>query len=167
VAAGFVPATYIRTTDVDRRFAAHRDYLEREGAEVERYADLVREHGALQARSGPLRAPCRSLPVERHATISPWFPPVSSALRDPTAACGSGGISIERLLAAYRRGTSPGHGASRPWWSPIAQRTHPQELRWLAQSSQRLRNRGTVPPSNTAFRRGVAACAEPRASGRT
>ncbi|HZF15685.1 MAG TPA: GNAT family N-acetyltransferase [Steroidobacteraceae bacterium] len=46
VARGFVPATvYSNHWIVDRRFAAAiADYLEREGAEVERYADLVREH---------------------------------------------------------------------------------------------------------------------------
>lgn len=46
VARGFVPTTvYSNHWIVDRRFAAAiSDYLEREGAEVDRYTELVREH---------------------------------------------------------------------------------------------------------------------------
>jgi predicted N-acyltransferase len=46
VARGFVPATvYSNHWIADRRFAAAiSDYLEREGAEVDRYTELVREH---------------------------------------------------------------------------------------------------------------------------
>jgi predicted N-acyltransferase len=53
VARGFVPtAVYSNHWIADRRFAAAiADYLEREGAEVERYASLVREHVPYKRKS--------------------------------------------------------------------------------------------------------------------
>ncbi|MDR2689804.1 MAG: leucyl/phenylalanyl-tRNA--protein transferase [Azoarcus sp.] len=49
------------------------------------------------------------------------FPPLSTALRDPNGLlCAGGGLSVERLLAAYRRGIFPWFSAGEPllWWSP-------------------------------------------------
>ena len=53
VARGFVPTTvYSNHWIADRRFAAAiGDYLEREGAEIERYASLVREHVPYKRKS--------------------------------------------------------------------------------------------------------------------
>jgi leucyl/phenylalanyl-tRNA--protein transferase len=49
------------------------------------------------------------------------FPPVDTALCDPNGLlCAGGGLSPERLLAAYRRGIFPWFSEGEPvlWWSP-------------------------------------------------
>ncbi|HZF15684.1 MAG TPA: leucyl/phenylalanyl-tRNA--protein transferase [Steroidobacteraceae bacterium] len=98
-----------------------------------------------------------------------WFPPVSSALRDPDGLLAAGGgLSIERLLAAYRRGIFPWYNEGQPvlWWSPDPRSVLiPQELRCSRSLRKSLRNRGYRTSIDTAFVEVVAACAEPRASG--
>ena len=49
------------------------------------------------------------------------FPPVENALREPDGLLAAGGdLSVERLLAAYRRGIFPWYSEGQPllWWSP-------------------------------------------------
>jgi leucyl/phenylalanyl-tRNA--protein transferase len=49
------------------------------------------------------------------------FPPLAAALREPNGLlCAGGGLSPERLLAAYRRGIFPWFSEGEPilWWSP-------------------------------------------------
>ncbi len=49
------------------------------------------------------------------------FPPISEALTDPDGLLAAGGdLSVERLLAAYRRGIFPWYDHTQPilWWSP-------------------------------------------------
>jgi leucyl/phenylalanyl-tRNA--protein transferase len=50
-----------------------------------------------------------------------WFPPSSSALSEPNGLLAVGGdLSVERLLAAYKRGIFPWFNPGQPilWWSP-------------------------------------------------
>ena len=49
------------------------------------------------------------------------FPPVEEALEDPGGLLAVGGdLSVDRLLAAYRRGIFPWYESPQPilWWSP-------------------------------------------------
>jgi leucyl/phenylalanyl-tRNA--protein transferase len=47
------------------------------------------------------------------------FPPVESALKEPSGLlCAGGDLSAERLLEAYRRGVFPWYSGDEPvlWW---------------------------------------------------
>ncbi len=98
-----------------------------------------------------------------------WFPPVTSALKDPDGLLAAGGgLSTERLLAAYRRGIFPWYNEGQPvlWWSPDPRSVlFPEEFRRSRSLRRSIRNRGYRTEINTAFADVVAACAEPRASG--
>lgn len=98
-----------------------------------------------------------------------WFPPVDAALKDPDGLLAAGGgLSMERLLAAYRRGIFPWYNAGQPvlWWSPDPRSVlFPSEFRISRSLRKSQRNRGYQTRINTAFDAVIAACAEPRASG--
>jgi leucyl/phenylalanyl-tRNA--protein transferase len=101
----------------------------------------------------------------------PWlrsgaFPPIESALADPNGLLAAGGdLSAERLLAAYREGIFPWYSEGQPilWWSPdprmvlfAADFRAPRSLRKvIAQRRFEIR-------VDSAFRRVIEACAEPR-----
>ncbi|MGH8263788.1 MAG: leucyl/phenylalanyl-tRNA--protein transferase [Steroidobacteraceae bacterium] len=98
-----------------------------------------------------------------------WFPPVETALKDPDGLLAAGGgLSTERLLAAYRRGIFPWYNAGQPvlWWSPDPRCVlYPEEFRLSHSLAKSLRNRGYSTRIDAAFADVIAACAEPRASG--
>lgn len=94
------------------------------------------------------------------------FPPVETALREPDGLLAAGGdLSVERLLAAYRKGVFPWYDEGQPllWWSPdprcvfekgdfhLSRRLYKE----LKQSSIELR-------FNTVFGDVLRACAGPR-----
>jgi leucyl/phenylalanyl-tRNA--protein transferase len=102
----------------------------------------------------------------------PWlrtdaFPPIDTALADPNGLLAAGGdLSAERLLAAYRHGIFPWYSDGQPilWWSPdprmvlfVAEFRLPRSLRKVV-AQQRFEIR-----IDSAFRRVIEACAEPRA----
>lgn len=102
----------------------------------------------------------------------PWlragaFPPIDTALADPNGLLAAGGdLSAERLLAAYRQGIFPWYSDGQPilWWSPdprmvlfVAEFRVPRSLRKVV-AQRRFEIR-----VDSAFRRVIEACAEPRA----
>ena len=108
----------------------------------------------------------------RHnAVVIPWlrtdlFPPIDSALEEPNGLVAAGGdLSAQRLLEAYKQGIFPWYSAGQPilWWSPdprmvlfVAEFRIPRSLRRLiAQRRFEIR-------TDSAFRRVIEACAEPR-----
>ena len=108
----------------------------------------------------------------RHnAVVIPWlrtdlFPPIDSPLQEPNGLVAAGGdLSAQRLLEAYKRGIFPWYSAGQPilWWSPdprmvlfVAEFRMPRSLRRLiAQRRFEIR-------TDSAFRRVIEACAEPR-----
>lgn len=106
----------------------------------------------------------------------PWlargqpFPPVDAALAEPNGLlAASRGLSVQRLLDAYRHGIFPWYSEGEPvlWWSPDPRmvlftdefrvsRTFGKTLRRTARSS-RIELR-----ANSAFEDVMRACAEPR-----
>lgn len=105
----------------------------------------------------------------------PWlrggaFPPLESALDNPNGLLAAGGgLSPERLLAAYRQGIFPWYSSGQPilWWSPdprmvlfVAEFNVPRSLRKLV-AQRRFDIR-----VDTAFREVIEACAQPRADDR-
>jgi leucyl/phenylalanyl-tRNA--protein transferase len=98
-----------------------------------------------------------------------WFPPVSQALKEPDGLLAAGGgLSPERLLAAYRQGIFPWYNAGQPvlWWSPDPRSVlFPTEFRMSRSLSKSLRNRGYRTSIDASFAAVLDACAEPRASG--
>jgi leucyl/phenylalanyl-tRNA--protein transferase len=103
-------------------------------------------------------------------TLDPtWFPPVSQALKDPDGLLAAGGgLSPERLLAAYRQGIFPWYNAGQPvlWWSPDPRSVLiPAEFRKSRSLVKSLRNRGYRTSIDASFAAVIDACAEPRASG--
>ena len=102
----------------------------------------------------------------------PWlrgddpFPPVSKALRSPNGLLAAGGdLSPRRLVEAYRHGIFPWYSEGDPilWWSPDPRMVlFPPELR-VSRSLRKTLARGTYETRvDTAFRRVIEACAEPR-----
>lgn len=94
------------------------------------------------------------------------FPPVEQALAEPDGLLAAGGdLSVDRLLAAYRRGIFPWYDEGQPllWWSPDPRcvfgrgdfHVSRRLLRALRRSSAELR-------FDTAFADVVRACAGPR-----
>jgi len=97
------------------------------------------------------------------------FPSPDQALVEPNGLLAAGGdLSPERLLAAYSRGIFPWFEEGQPilWWSP-----DPRAVLWLdalhiSRSLRRsIAKRGFTFRVDTAFKRVVAACAEPRRYG--
>jgi leucyl/phenylalanyl-tRNA--protein transferase len=104
--------------------------------------------------------------------VIPWlrgddpFPPVSKALRSPNGLLAAGGdLSPRRLVEAYRHGIFPWYSEGDPilWWSPDPRMVlFPAELR-ISRSLRRTLARATYETRvDTAFRRVIEACAEPR-----
>ena len=97
------------------------------------------------------------------------FPNVEEALTEPNGLLAIGGdLSVERLLAAYRRGIFPWYSHGQPilWWSPnpraILRLTALQVSRSLRKS---LRREDYEVRFDTAFDDVVRQCAKPRKDG--
>jgi leucyl/phenylalanyl-tRNA--protein transferase len=95
-----------------------------------------------------------------------WFPPLEQALDEPSGLLAAGGdLSIERLLAAYRRGIFPWYSPGQPvlWWSPDPRAVlFPGEFRCSRSLAKTLRNGGFESAIDTDFAQVIAACAAPR-----
>ena len=94
------------------------------------------------------------------------FPPVEQALAEPDGLLAAGGdLSVDRLLAAYRRGIFPWYDEGQPllWWSPdprcVFRRGDFHVSRRLRRA---LRRSGAELRFDTAFADVVSACAGPR-----
>ena len=94
------------------------------------------------------------------------FPDVSRALREPDGLLAAGGdLSVERLLAAYRRGIFPWYDSGQPilWWSPDPRCVlWPQDLHVSRRLAQEMRKTQLTVHFNRAFDEVIRACAEPR-----
>ncbi|RMG55854.1 MAG: leucyl/phenylalanyl-tRNA--protein transferase [Gammaproteobacteria bacterium] len=92
------------------------------------------------------------------------FPPLEQALDDPNGLLAMGGdLSINRLLAAYRRGIFPWFEEGQPilWWSPDPRMVlFPAEFRLHRSLRKVLRNRGWEIRFDTNFQAVIEACAE-------
>lgn len=105
----------------------------------------------------------------------PWlesetpFPPVSSALQEPNGLLAVGGdLSVERILAAYRKGIYPWFSPGEPvlWWSPDPRLVlEPSQFHVPRSFAKVLRNRAYEVRFNTAFEAVMRACAAPREPG--
>lgn len=103
----------------------------------------------------------------------PWldtndpFPPPAQALTEPNGLLAAGAdLSVERLVAAYRRGIFPWYSTGQPilWWSPDPRMVLvPRELRLTRSLRKRLRKRDYEVRADTAFEAVMRGCAEPRA----
>ena len=94
------------------------------------------------------------------------FPPLETALREPSGLLAAGGdLKSARLLAAYCRGIFPWYSPGQPvlWWSP-----DPREVLWpadfhLSRSLRRtLRTAGFQWRANADFPAVLSGCAAPR-----
>ena len=96
------------------------------------------------------------------------FPPVEAALDEPPGLVAAGGdLSIERLIAAYRRGIFPWYSPGQPilWWSPDPREVlYPKEFRRSRSLAKRERNAGFDVRWSSAFAAVLEACAAPRDS---
>src|SRR6056297_3996846 len=99
------------------------------------------------------------------------FPDAELALRDPDGLLAAGGdLSVERLLAAYERGIFPWYEEGQPvlWWSPDPRAVlRPGGIHVSRSLRRSLRRAGYTVTWNQAFRRVMAACAEPRSEEHT
>jgi len=95
------------------------------------------------------------------------FPPLTEALAEPNGLLAAGGeLSTAFLLDAYRHGIFPWFSPGQPllWWSPDPRMVlFPRELKVVRSLAKVLRNRAYEVRADTAFRRVIGACAEPRA----
>jgi leucyl/phenylalanyl-tRNA--protein transferase len=93
------------------------------------------------------------------------FPPVEDALQEPNGLlCVGGDLSVERLLAAYRRGIFPWFSAGQPilWWSPDPRTVlYPGEFKVSRSLAKTLRNRGFRTTVDQAFEQVIERCADP------
>lgn len=102
----------------------------------------------------------------------PWldnntaFPPVAAALREPNGLLAAGGgLSPQRLIAAYRQGIFPWYNEGDPvlWWSPDPRMVlFPAELRVTRSLRKTLRNRRYEIRIDHDFQAVMEACAAPR-----
>jgi leucyl/phenylalanyl-tRNA--protein transferase len=108
----------------------------------------------------------------QNGSVVPWlrsgspFPPIEAALDDPNGLLAAGGdLSPESLLAAYRHGVFPWYNEAQPilWWSPdprmvlfVSEFKLPRSLR------RTVRQHRFEIRADTAFRRVMQGCAEPR-----
>jgi leucyl/phenylalanyl-tRNA---protein transferase len=92
------------------------------------------------------------------------FPPVERALKDPNGLLAAGGdLSLERLLAAYRRGIFPWYSGAEPvlWWSPDPRMVlRCDELKVSRSLAKSVRNKGYEVRIDTAFEQVLAGCAD-------
>ena len=102
----------------------------------------------------------------------PWlgaddpFPPLAHALTEPNGLLAAGAdLSVERLIAAYRRGIFPWYSAGEPilWWSPDPRMVLiPGEFVLHRSLRKRLRRRDYEVRADTAFGAVMRGCAAPR-----
>ena len=94
------------------------------------------------------------------------FPDVEHALKEPNGLLAMGGdLSPPRLLQAYRQGIFPWYNHDQPilWWSPDPRSVlYPQRLRVSRSLRRTLKNNIFTVTADTAFRRVIESCAEPR-----
>ena len=105
----------------------------------------------------------------------PWlrndspFPPIDSALSEPNGLLAAGGeLSVNRLLAAYRRGIFPWYAEGQPvlWWSPDPRMVlFVDEFRVTRSLGKVLRRKRFEIRVDTAFRDVIEACARTPRSG--
>lgn len=92
------------------------------------------------------------------------FPPVDLALTEPAGLLAAGGdLSIERLLAAYRRGIFPWYSHGQPilWWSPDPRTVLiPRELKVSRSLAKTIRNRGFEARFDTDFPAVMTGCGD-------
>ncbi len=95
-----------------------------------------------------------------------WFPPVCSALDEPSGLLAVGGdLSTERLFAAYKHGVFPWYNEDEPllWWSPDPRAVIiPNEIRINKSLKKFLRKTDYKVTINSAFLEVVKGCAKPR-----
>jgi len=96
------------------------------------------------------------------------FPPLTEALAEPNGLIAAGGeLSTAFLIDAYRHGIFPWFSPGQPllWWSPDPRMVlFPRELKVTRSLAKVLRNRAYEVRADTAFRRVISACAQPRAA---
>jgi leucyl/phenylalanyl-tRNA--protein transferase len=107
--------------------------------------------------------------------VIPWlrddspFPPIETALADPNGLLAAGGgMSAERLLAAYRRGIFPWYDVDQPvlWWSPDPRMVLMlDDFRLRRSLAKVVRNGGFEVRVDTAFPQVMRCCAEARRAG--
>jgi leucyl/phenylalanyl-tRNA--protein transferase len=107
--------------------------------------------------------------------LIPWlepddpFPPVERALRDPSGLlCAGADLSVERLLAAYRRGIFPWYSGREPilWWSPDPRMVlYCDELKVSRSLAKSARNKGLEVRIDSDFAGVLEGCAAPRRDG--
>lgn len=94
------------------------------------------------------------------------FPPVDRALDDPNGLLAAGGgLSVPRLLEAYRRGIFPWFSEGDPvlWWSPDPRMVLPTAGVHVSRSlRRRLRRRDYTVTLDCAFAEVLRGCAAPR-----
>lgn len=94
------------------------------------------------------------------------FPPVDQALDEPDGLLAAGGgLSVERLVEAYRHGIFPWFSAGDPvlWWSPDPRTVlRPRALHVSRSLAKRLRRHDFRVTLDAAFERVLRECAVPR-----
>lgn len=97
------------------------------------------------------------------------FPDVNTALREPNGLLAIGGdLSVERLLAAYRRGIFPWYSRGQPilWWSPNPRAILRLSALRISRSLRKSLRRGDYQVRfDTAFEEVIWQCAKPRGDG--
>ena len=92
------------------------------------------------------------------------FPPVERALKDPNGLlCAGAGLSVPRLLEAYRRGIFPWFSGGEPilWWSPDPRMVlYCDELKVSRSLAKNVRNKGYALRVDSAFERVLAGCSQ-------
>ena len=92
------------------------------------------------------------------------FPHVEDALVEPNGLLAAGGdLSVERLLAAYRRGIFPWYSEGEPilWWSPDPRCVlWPDDIHISRSLKKTLRNSPITVRTDTAFAAVVSRCAQ-------
>ncbi len=113
-------------------------------------------------------------PDEQDMTAPYWlnlhdredFPDVELALREPDGLLAIGGdLSIERLLAAYRRGIFPWYSGDQPvlWWSPDPRSVlAPEKLRISRSLRKTLKKNLFRVSLDAAFTEVIHECSQPR-----
>lgn len=94
------------------------------------------------------------------------FPDVSLALREPDGLLAVGGdLSVDRILAAYRKGIFPWYSSEQPilWWAPDPRTVlFPANLKISRSLRKTLRKGAFQITLDRAFDRVIRCCAEPR-----
>jgi leucyl/phenylalanyl-tRNA--protein transferase len=97
------------------------------------------------------------------------FPDVEHALKDPNGLLAIGGdLSPARLLRAYRHGIFPWYSDDQPilWWSPDPRTVlYPEHLKVSRSLRRTLKKKIFAVTADSAFRRVIECCAEPRVDG--